>query len=311
MKFIKKQIESHEIIIIHGHKNPDGDCYGSQIGLKNIIEKTYPNKKVYIVGETNNKLSFLGKMDIISDQIYENALVFIVDCGKSNIISDQRYKLSKMVIRIDHHLFVENIGNYQWIDNSFSSCSQMIYHLKEKNNFNLSKQGALAIYVGIVSDTGNFCFDRVDQDTLRIASCLLKYNFNVAEINQKINSIDIKILKFKGYVCNNFVAKDGVIYVKISEEIMKKFNVNIEEVFSIVNILINIKDYPIWLFIGEINKNWKLSIRTSGPKIEHIAQKFGGGGHLKACGVLVKTLEEVEEIISLLKKSYFQFQQNI
>lgn len=184
MNFIKKEIEENNIIIIHGHKNPDGDCYGSQIGLKNIINTTFPNKKVYVVGETNPKLSFLGEMDIIPDSFYTNALVFILDCGQSNVISDPRYKLGKRIIRIDHHLLIENIGDYQWIDSSFSSCSQMIYHLKEKNNFQLDYKGALAIYIGMISDTGNFCFDRVNSETLRIASNLLKFGFNVFEIEK-------------------------------------------------------------------------------------------------------------------------------
>lgn len=58
MEFIKKQIELNDTIIIHGHKKPDGDCYGSQFGLKDIIMATYPHKKVYVVGEEEPKLSF-------------------------------------------------------------------------------------------------------------------------------------------------------------------------------------------------------------------------------------------------------------
>ncbi len=33
MEFIKKQIELNDTIIIHGHKKPDGDCYGSQFKI--------------------------------------------------------------------------------------------------------------------------------------------------------------------------------------------------------------------------------------------------------------------------------------
>ncbi|KXT29299.1 DHHA1 domain protein [Candidatus Phytoplasma oryzae] len=309
MNFIKQQIESYDTIIIHGHKNPDGDCYGSQIGLKEIILTTFPKKKVFIVGEINKKLSFLGKMDQIDDQVYQNALVFIVDCGQSNVISDNRYNLGKKIIRIDHHLLIENIGDYQWVDSSFSSCSQMIYFLKEKNNFKLNPKGALAIYVGIVSDTGNFRFERVDSQTLKVASNLLNYNLNVFEIDQKINSKNVQVLKFQGYVLNNFIAEEGLIYIKISEEIRNKFNLKIEDVVSGTNILSNTENYPIWMFIVEINNHWKLSIRTSGPRIDHIVNQFGGGGHFRACGVIVKTIEEVEKIINLLKESFKTFQQ--
>ncbi|WBL31344.1 DHH family phosphoesterase [Candidatus Phytoplasma sacchari] len=308
MNFIKKEIENNDIIIIHGHRNPDGDCYGAQIGLKNIITTTFPNKKVYVVGEVNPKLSFIGEMDIIEDNIYKNSLVFVVDCGKKNVISDPRYKLGKIIIRIDHHLLVEDIGNYQWVDSSFSSCSQMIYHLKEKNDFKLNSQGALAIYVGMITDTGNFRFERVDSETLRIASNLLKYDFNACEIDKKISIKNMEMLKFKAFVLNNFIIDEGIIYFKFFQETIKKFRLSIEEIFSIVHILSNVENHPIWFFVGEIdNDNWKFSIRSSGPRIDDVVNKFGGGGHFRACGVVVKTLEEVNQIIILLKQSFIEF----
>ncbi|MDV3196341.1 MAG: DHH family phosphoesterase, partial [Candidatus Phytoplasma stylosanthis] len=221
LNFIKEQIESFETIIIHGHKKPDGDCYGSQLGLKDIIKATYNNKKVYVVGEEEEKISFLGKMDYITNDIYQDALIFIVDCGQEIIISDSRYKLGKMIIRIDHHLFIKKIGNYEWIDSNFSSCSEMIYYFKKYNNFQLTKEGALSICTGMITDTDNFRFDRVNSNTLRIAASLLEYDgVNITEINKKINKQNIDILKFKGYVCNNFISEKGFIYFKFSEEII-------------------------------------------------------------------------------------------
>ncbi|MEZ0180559.1 DHH family phosphoesterase ['Camptotheca acuminata' phytoplasma] len=308
MKFIKKQIEKFDTIIIHGHKRPDGDCYGSQLGLKNMIQTTYPNKNVYVVGEEEPKISFLGKMDHISDDLYKEALVFVVDSAQHSVISDPRYKLSKMIIRIDHHLFIEKIGHYEWIDSEFASCSEMIYHLKEFNNFKLTKEGALPIYTGIVTDTGDFRFDRVDKKTLSMASSLLEYGFNVSDIDKQINSQSVNILKFKGFVCSNFVSEDGLIYFKFSEEMLKQFDLNVDTAFSIVNILSGAKPNLLWAFICELKSgNWKFSIRSHGPQISPIAHKFGGGGHERACGLIVKTADEVDEVIRLLKKSIQEF----
>ncbi|PQP79495.1 bifunctional oligoribonuclease/PAP phosphatase NrnA [Candidatus Phytoplasma phoenicium] len=313
MKYIKEQINKFDTIIVHGHKRPDGDCYGSQLGLKDIILTSYPHKKVYVVGETNPNLEFLGKMDVISDELYKKALVFIVDCGKSRIISDQRYKLGQMVIRIDHHLLVETIGHHEWIDSSFSSCSEMIFHLKEKCDLQLSLKGAIPIYIGMASDTGLFRFQRVNSETFRVVSQLLKnYHFNVFEIDQKINKTNINMLKFQGYVCNNFQAEKGLLYIKINDEIVEELNLSIEEIFSKVNILSNIKDYPVWAFIKKITANeWKISIRSAGPQISQIAQQFGGGGHQYACGVIATSEEQVDEIIRLIQKSTVEFNRKI
>ena len=47
---ILEQIQKYDSIVIYGHKNPDGDCYGAQVGLRELIYALYPEKKVYITG---------------------------------------------------------------------------------------------------------------------------------------------------------------------------------------------------------------------------------------------------------------------
>ena len=49
-KIIAK-IEQYDSIVIFGHLNPDGDCYGSQIALRNILRNEYPQKQIYCVGD--------------------------------------------------------------------------------------------------------------------------------------------------------------------------------------------------------------------------------------------------------------------
>ncbi|WP_323847847.1 MAG: bifunctional oligoribonuclease/PAP phosphatase NrnA [Phytoplasma sp.] len=304
MNFIKKQIEQFNTIIIHGHKTPDGDCYGSQLGLKDIIATNYPDKKVYVVGDETPKISFLGKMDQIEDDVYKDALVFIVDCGQSSIISDNRYKLGKMSIRIDHHLFVQKIADYEWIDSNFASCSEMIYYFKKFHNYKLTYKGALPIYTGIVTDTGNFRFERVNYKTFQFVVDLLKYDLNVFEIDQKINFKSVNLLKFQGYVCSNFIAEGGFIYFKFSEEILEQYNLTVEEAFSIVNVFNYIENNSVWGFIlAYKNGSYKFSLRSLGPKINSIAHKFGGGGHQKACGIFVQNTDEMNEVIELIKES--------
>ena len=45
-----KLIEQYDTITIFGHIYPDGDCYGSEIGLRETLRHFYPNKKIYALG---------------------------------------------------------------------------------------------------------------------------------------------------------------------------------------------------------------------------------------------------------------------
>ncbi|XVJ44999.1 extracellular solute-binding protein [Candidatus Phytoplasma australasiaticum] len=241
----------------------------------------------------------------------------VVDCGNTNVISDFRYKIAKKIIRIDHHLIGDVYGDEKnsWIEPNFSSCSEMIYTFKEINNLKLSIKGALPIYIGMVTDTGHFRFDRVNHKTLKIVSDLLSYGFDAFQIDTKITVQPINILRFKGYVCSNFVAEDGLIYVKITNEIIEKFKLRFEDINSVVNIFHNIQDHPVWLFIIEnkVNNYWKISIRSIGPKINHIANKFNGGGHFRACGMNVYNQQEIDQVIQLAKNSIkdYEHQRNL
>ena len=125
---IIEQIKKHDTIIIHRHSKPDGDALGSQIGLKHLIKHNFPDKKVFMVGDMTERYSFINDcvMDDISDEIYSNALAFVLDLSAPHLISDERYKLAKTTVRIDHHLFIEKFCDYELIDSTFESCAGLI-----------------------------------------------------------------------------------------------------------------------------------------------------------------------------------------
>jgi phosphoesterase RecJ-like protein len=74
-------VEKYQKIIIHRHKNPDGDALGSQIGLKLILRESFPDKEIYAVGDMTERYAFMVSepMDEIPDSTYEGALAILLD----------------------------------------------------------------------------------------------------------------------------------------------------------------------------------------------------------------------------------------
>ena len=71
---ILNKIEQYDSIVIFGHLNPDCDCYGSQIALRNILRNRYPNKKIFATGSGLKKFfKIIGPMDIVSDETIKNS----------------------------------------------------------------------------------------------------------------------------------------------------------------------------------------------------------------------------------------------
>ena len=83
-------IEKYDRIIIHRHKNPDGDAIGSQLGLYHAIKDSYPEKEVYTVGDLTPRYSFMltRPMDEISDDLYKGALAIVLDTSAKALIAD-------------------------------------------------------------------------------------------------------------------------------------------------------------------------------------------------------------------------------
>ena len=106
-------IEKYPRIILHRHKNPDGDALGAQLGLKQMLMENYPDKEILAVGDMTPRYEFMvnSPMDEITDDCYKDALAIILDCGSKNLICDERFSLADATARLDHHVFCEIIAD--------------------------------------------------------------------------------------------------------------------------------------------------------------------------------------------------------
>lgn len=300
MERILNRIKAYDTIIIHGHKRPDGDCYGSQFGLKDILTASFPNKKIYVVGQTSDYVKFLGDMDDIPDSTYQNALSIVVDTAVEDRVSDSRYRLGKEIIKIDHHIPVDNYGNLRWVDTSFPSCAQMItyFYYRFKDQLRLTKEGAVALYTGIVTDTGRFRYRGVSQLTHQLAGLLISNGVDVEYIDANLSKESLDMIALKGYVYSNFkTTEGGFIYLKMTRDVIESYGVSDEQAASVVNLLGGIEGYPVWALFIEYPGEIRIRLRSSGPTINELANRYEGGGHAKAAGAKIDSWDDIDRFI--------------
>ena len=312
MEHILSKIKEYNTIIIHGHVRPDGDCYGSQFGLKGIITSTYPEKNVYVVGGKCDHVSFLGSMEDISDEVFNGALSIVVDTATGERVSDQRFKLADYCIKIDHHIPVDQYGDYQYVIDSKSSCCEIIAELytTHKDTLKISTHGAKALYTGMVTDTGRFRFDSVTGDTMRTAGSLIDLGVDIAEIDNALSVETMQTLKLKGYVLSNFeTTENGFVYIRIPRSVINEFQVTDEEAAAQVSTISTIDGYPVWALFIEYPGEIRIRLRSRGPEIDKLANQFNGGGHAKASGAKLANWDELPQFVALadeLAKKYLK-----
>lgn len=307
---IQQSIEEYNTIIIHRHVRPDPDALGSQAGLKEIIKASYPDKRIYIVGEDDPSLTFMVEMDTIEDSVFNGALIIICDTANTGRIDDERYKLGSKIIKIDHHPNVDQYGDISWIDTAASSTSEMIYELYlQADGLVMKDEAARLLYGGIVGDTGRFLFPSTTKKTLQYAAELVTYNFDRTKLYDGIYNVKDNIARMRGYILQNFTLdKNGLSVIKLTKEILRQFNVSVMETGQLVGTLGEIEGILAWVFFIEEEDQIRVRLRSKGPIINEIAAKYNGGGHPLASGASVYSWEEAEQVVRDLESVLSEYQ---
>ena len=301
---LRKVIEENDSIVIFGHIYPDGDCYGSQIGLRELLRLNYPNKKVYAVGSGLPRFfKLIKRMDKIEEDVISKSLAILLDGNDLDRMEDQRIRKAKSFIKIDHH--IENFhfkeGPYVVDPNANSTCEILVKMLKECE-WKINPTIANALFLGILTDSGRFQF--VDDYALAFseAAWLCENGAKPQAINNILNLTNEELLKFKGYVFTNYkTTKQGVIYLTLKYNKLKKLRIAPNRAGTMINLLSNVIGYPIWAFFCEFpDGSCHAEFRSNGPAIQPVAAKYGGGCHLRAAGVTIPNMsdEYVERIIN-------------
>lgn len=313
-KKILEAIEHNDTIVIFRHKRPDPDAIGSQGGLQHILKATYPQKDIYVVGDEVESLQFLNRMDKVEDELFQNALAIVVDTATEDRISDNRFKLAKQVIKIDHHPNDEPYGDLVWVDTSYASASEMVTelfgasklisgasHHTENKGLIMSGEAAKLLYAGVVGDTGRFLYNNTSSRTHHIASILMSYDFAATDIFEEMYKTKENVARLNGFILQHYKkTMNGVAYFKVTKEVILTFDTDTSEAANLVNTLSGIIGNQVWVFFIEEDEEIRVRIRSKRIAIDGFAKRYSGGGHKLASGASVKSWEEANLFLSQL-----------
>lgn len=300
-------IKQYETIIIHRHVRPDPDAYGSQLGLKYILEHNYPGKRILAAGEHDDTMDFLGMPDQVADADFHGSLVIVTDTANTERIDDQRYVGGEKIIKIDHHPNDDAYGDLLLVDTQASSSSEMVYELfasgQQQEGWELPTSAARQLYAGIIGDTGRFLFPSTTQKTFKIAGELIKSDFDRNALHNGMYEMDRKLLHLQGYMYQNFkMDENGAAFVKITLDVLREFEVTATETSLLVSSLGNVKGMKAWVIFIEEEDEIRVRLRSKGPVINGLAKEFSGGGHPMASGATAYSWEEADRVIVRLKE---------
>lgn len=316
-KKIYKKIKQYDTIVVARHVGPDPDAIASQIALRDSIQLTFPNKKVLAVGAGVSRFKRYGLLDKTEFEGIKDALLIITDVPTIERVDGIEGLSFKEVIKIDHHPHEEKVCDIEIVDDTASSACQLIAELIFATKLKMDKNVASNLFLGIVSDSDRFLLAYTTAKTFRIVSRLIEeQNLDFVNLYDILYERPINEIKFHGYLGENLtLTENGLAYIKISPEVIQEYMVDISTPSNMINDFNYIKDVLVWVFVTHDEKNgmFKVNIRSRGPIINEIAEKYHGGGHKFASGVRTPNVEDIDGLLQDLDvccKNYQETQED-
>lgn len=301
---IYEKIKKHDTIVIVRHIGADPDALASQLALRDSIRLTFPNKKVLAWGNSSARFDYLPKLDRFEE--LSDILLIVTDTPDKKRIDFSWTTNIIDSIKIDHHPYIETFCELEYIDDTASSASELILELINNTPLLNSDEIAKTIFTGIASDTNRFMFNASSRLLRLISNLFDEYNVDVTEVYSNLYMRPLNEVRLQGYIAQNIVvSENGFGYVKISNDTLNKLSVDSGSAGNMVNNFNYIEGMYVWAVITEDIKNnlFKVNIRSRGPVINIVAEKYNGGGHKMASGARLSTMEEVDLLLKDLDES--------
>jgi len=327
-QIVEKLLASPQNIVIVGHKNPDGDAVGSCLGLSFFLKSLGHSTTVVMPNDFPDFLKWLpGCEEILiyekevqkADEIFETAaVIFTLDFNSLDRVGDLQTVLEKATakfVMIDHHQQPADYATATYSDVKMSSTSEMVFHFMDAlgNSDKLSKEIAINLYTGIMTDTGSFRFSSTSPTTHRVAAKLIEAGAQSAIINQNVYDTNSpERMKLLGVALNNLVIlpEFHTAYITLTQKDLDDHNFKKGDTEGFVNYALSVKGVVFAvIFIENKQENIvKISFRSKGYfSVNDFARNYyNGGGHINAAGGkssqdLNKTISEFISILPRYK----------
>ena len=305
---LKELLSQPKKVVILSHTNPDGDAIGSSLALSQVLKQRghtvnciLPNRFPYylkwmpccdeLIIHAQDKIgiaqSVIAAADVVicADMSSLSRLEALTEIIAANTTAKR--------ILIDHHLSPSDEFDLVFSFPESSSTAYLVYEiLKAAFGTEVFDQTiATLLYVGMITDTGNFAFSTINPQLFRAAADLLETGIDVPTIyNNVYNSFTEGRARLFGYVINRKMKnllKGTVAYMSLTEEEMRRYWFQQGDSEGFVNYPLSIKKVKMSAMFSEQQGGFiRVSLRSHGKvDVNTFARRyFNGGGHHNAAG---------------------------
>lgn len=293
MKKLDEMLDGVVSVAVAGHVNPDGDCTGSAMAVFLYLRDNYPQIQTDVYLERKKSdFDFIPEISVVRTEAESGKkydLLILVDVSSPDrvALAGEYITAAEKTVCIDHHVTNSGFCMENHVIPEASSTCEVLCDLMEQEK--ISEDCAIALYTGIVTDTGVFQYSCTTPHTMRMAAFLLEKGIPFSEIIEQA-------FYRKTYAQNQLMGRtlmesimllEGKCIVGIvRQKEMDFYGLTPADMDGIVNQLRNTEGVEVAIFLYELEpQKFKVSMRSAEKvDVSRVAGMFGGGGHIRAAG---------------------------
>jgi phosphoesterase RecJ-like protein len=312
---IAAHLRAADEVFLFTHEFADGDALGSMVALVLYLRSMGKEVHAFVPGKVQSVYRFLKTDELLNTLDGEEAAARIdrsrVTCLSADAADVDRLGEWKALflsgaerLVVDHHDTNTGFGDVFAVDESASSCCEVLFQLFGVIDAGLvDTQIASALYTGLVSDTGSFQYANTRTKSLIHGAQLIDLGASPDEISRSIyESKPFGGLRLMG----SCVASSRLLYGgqavlgHVTRAMLSECGSLDEDTEGITDELRRISGTKAVILLKEAaDGSIKVSLRGKyGFDVKRVATVFGGGGHLLAAGCTIEgSLDEAEELV--------------
>ena len=313
-------IRSAPSLALACHVNPDGDALGSMLALHHLaLSQGVGSLASWSEPfEVAPHYTFLPGLDLATKPVdFPEApdVMVTFDCGSIARLADlaPAARAARELVVLDHHGSNDRFGTVNVVDVSAAATAVVVRELARLLDWPLTRDAALCLYTGIVTDTGRFQYSNTTPTVFDLAEELAGFDLPIEPITRQLFELHrFGYLQMVGACLARAQLDRELRFVAtwVTNFDLEGFDVDVSETEGLIDLVRRTAEADVACVCKETPEGVRVSLRSTAEEIDvgAIAMRFGGGGHRYAAGFVAPypvtgVLSEIREALRKQRES--------
>ena len=307
-------LKNANTVAVACHVRPDGDALGSGLALCLALKNAGKSAYMLCEEEPPERLKIFPAMEgtyrAIPDGVTPDLFVAVdsAELSRIGIFASQFAAFNGDTINIDHHVSNPRYAKYNYVLPESTATCEIMAEIFDAAGFDITKDVADLLALGLLTDSGNFTHNDVSAKTLTVAAKLKECGADLSGIGYLMFTHQTKgraLLYARVINHMRFELDDKLVFLTVSQKDLEETGTDKSQTEGFVDFPLSIEGVEVSISLMEVNKmQYKASLRSKRIDVNAVASRFGGGGHKLASGCML--FGEYEEIIERLRYAVYQ-----